>query len=428
MTEQKMTNYRWVIVALLFFATTVNYIDRQVIGLLKDYLAHDFNWSEKDYSHIVMAFTAAYAAGLLIIGRGIDITGTKLGYTLCVIVWSIAATAHAFVTTTVGFISARTVLGWGESGNFPTAIRSVAEWFPKKERAFATGIFNSGTNVAAVIGPFMVMWIYHNYGWRPAFIWTGVLGFAWLIFWSIFYDIPSRQKRMNQVEFDYIHNDADGLTGDQPKTVSWKRLIGLKPSWAFILGKFFTDPIWWFYLFWIPSYFNTVYHLDLQQSWIYVSTIYGVAGLGSVLGGWYPGKLISKGWSPNQARKTAMLLYAILVVPIVGVRFTTGAWSAVALISLAAAAHQAWSANLFTIVSDRFPKNAIGSVVGLGGMMGSVGGVLFPLFVGQLLDHFKSTSQIAAGYNIIFGICSVAYLVAWLLIQLLSRAKNTGVI
>ena len=424
MIKQKVTNYRWVIVALLFFATTINYIDRQVIGLLKDYLSLDFHWSEKDYSHIVMAFTAAYAAGLLIIGRFVDIIGTKLGYTLCVIVWSIAAIAHAFVKTSLGFISARTMLGLGESGNFPTAIRSVAEWFPKKERAFATGIFNSGSNVAAVLGPFMVMWIYNHYGWRQAFFWTGVLGFVWLIFWIIFYDIPSKAKRVSPAEFEYIHSDANGLTNDKQAAASWKKLIVLKQTWAFMLGKFFTDPIWWFYLFWIPSYFNTVYKLDLQRSWIYVSTIYLVAGFGSVLGGWYPGKLISKGRSLQHARKRAMLLYAILVIPVVLVRFTNDVWTAVALISLAAAAHQAWSANIFTIVSDMFPKNAISSVVGLGGMLGSIGGVLFPLFIGQLLDHFRSAGQIAAGYNLIFVICSVSYLVAWAIIHFLAPAMK----
>jgi ACS family hexuronate transporter-like MFS transporter len=420
MSEQKATNYRWVVVTLLFFATTINYVDRQVIGLLKDYLAHDFNWSEKDYSNIVMAFTAAYAAGLLFAGKSIDITGTKLGYSICVIVWSFAAMAHALVRSTLGFGFARTVLGLGESGNFPASIKAVAEWFPKKERAFATGIFNSGTNIAAMIGPFLIMWLYRHYGWRQAFLWTGIAGFIWIIFWLIYYNTPARQKRANKAEFDYIHSDAPDETKPNGSPVSWGKLITIRQTWAFILGKFLTDPIWWFYLFWIPSYFNTVYKLDLQQSWIYVSTVYLVAGFGSVLGGWLPGRLIKKGWMIHKARKTSMLLYACLVVPVILVQFADNVWIAVCLISLAAAAHQAWSANIFTTVSDMFPKRTISSVVGIGGMMGSVGGILFPLFIGIILDHFKLIGKISSGYNIIFIVCGFAYLVAWLCIHLLA--------
>ena len=419
MTATTMTRYRWTIVTLLFFATTINYIDRQVIGLLKDYLAKDFNWSEKDYSNIVMAFTTAYAVGLLFVGRCIDITGTKLGYTICVIVWSISAMAHALVKSTFGFAVARSFLGLGESGNFPTAIRAVAEWFPKKERAFATGIFNSGTNIAAVIGPFAVMWLYHNYGWRQAFIWTGIIGFIWLIFWLIYYDIPAKQKRLNQAEFEYIHSDVPDASNIQVNKISWAKLISYKQTWAFLLGKFFTDPIWWFYLFWVPSYFNSVYKLDLQQSWVYVSTVYLIAGFGSVLGGYLPGYLIKKGWPIRKARKRSMLLYAFLVVPVIFVQYGTNVWTAVALISLAAAAHQAWSANIFTTASDMFPKHVVSSIVGMGGMMGSVGGILFPLFIGIILEHFKLLGKISAGYNIIFVICGFAYLVAWVIMHFL---------
>ncbi|HEX4850196.1 MAG TPA: MFS transporter, partial [Puia sp.] len=292
-----MSTYRWIVVALLFFATTINYIDRQVIGLLKDYLAHDFGWSETDYSNIVMAFTAAYAAGLLFVGRSIDWTGTKLGYSICVVIWSIAAMGHAIVKTTLGFSIARSVLGLGESGNFPAGIRAVAEWFPKKDRAFATGIFNSGTNVAAMIGPFAVMWIYHEFGWRQAFFWTGVIGFLWLIFWIIFYDLPRKRKEVNEAELAYIESDDEKSSTKEETKTSWLQLLGYRQTWAFLLGKFFTDPIWWFYLFWVPSYFNTVYHLDLKQSWIYVSVIYLVAGIGSVGGGYLPSFLIKKGRS-----------------------------------------------------------------------------------------------------------------------------------
>jgi len=410
--------YRWVILTLLFFATTINYIDRQVIGLLKDNLAKDFNWSEKDYSNIVMAFSAAYAIGLLGFGRLIDKIGTRLGYTISIIIWSIAAMMHAFAKSTFGFGVARTALGLGEAGNFPAAIRAVAEWFPKKDRALATGIFNSGTNIAAIIGPPVIAWIFVSYGWRQAFIWTGSLGFIWLIFWLYFYEIPARQKRLTKEEFDYIHSDTtENATNNK---ISWFKILSIRQTWAFVLGKFLTDPIWWFYLFWIPSYFNTTYSLDIKKSAVYVSTVYVVAGFGSILGGHLSGWFIKKGWPVFKARKTAMFIFACCVVPIMLVRFTSDIWVAVALISLAAAAHQAWSANIFTTASDMFPKKAVSSVVGIGGMAGSVGGILFPLLIGILLDHFKSLHILSTGYNIIFIICGSAYLLAWLIMHFLS--------
>ncbi|HLK27221.1 MAG TPA: MFS transporter [Puia sp.] len=409
---------RWVVVTLLFFATTINYLDRQVIGLLKDNLAKDFNWSEKDYSNIVMAFSAAYAIGLLGFGRVIDKIGSRLGYAVSIIIWSIAAMLHALAKSTFGFGVARTALGLGEAGNFPAAIKAIAEWFPKKDRAFATGIFNSGTNVAAIIGPPAIAWIFTSYGWQQAFIWTGVLGFIWLIFWLYLYEIPSKQKRLSKEEFEYIHSDVEeNTTGHK---ISWLKLLSKKQTWTFVLGKFLTDPVWWFYLFWIPSYFNTTYSLDIKKSAIHVSTVYIVASFGSVLGGYLSGWFIKKGWPVFKARKTAMLIFACCVVPIVLVRFTSNIWTAVALISLAAAAHQAWSANIFTTASDMFPKKAVSSVVGIGGMAGSVGGILFPLLIGILLDHFKSLNILSTGYNIIFLICGSAYLLAWLVMHLLS--------
>ena len=423
-TVQAAGNYRWVVVALLFFATTINYLDRQVIGLLKDDLARSFNWSEKDYSNIVMAFSAAYALGLLLFGRLIDRIGTKLGYTVSVIIWSLAAMAHALAKSTFGFGVARTALGLGEAGNFPAAIKSVAEWFPKKDRALATGIFNSGSNIAAIAGPPLIAWIYTSYGWREAFVWTGVLGFIWLVFWGIFYEIPARQKRLGKAELAYINSDAPEADPENDARVSWSKILSFRQTWSFVVGKFLTDPIWWFYLFWIPSYFNTTYHLDISQSAIYVSTIYVTASFGSILGGYLSGLLIKRGMPVYKARKTAMLLFALLVVPVVFVQFTTNAWTAVALISLAAAAHQAWSANIFTTASDMFPKKAVSSVVGIGGMAGSVGGILFPLLIGILLDHFKSLGTLSTGYNIIFGICGGAYLLAWFMMNLLSPAMK----
>jgi ACS family hexuronate transporter-like MFS transporter len=415
---QTSGKYRWVVVTLLFFATTINYLDRQVIGLLKDNLAKDFNWSERDYSNIVMAFSAAYALGLLGFGRLVDKIGTKLGYTVSLIIWSIAAMMHALAKSTFGFGIARTALGLGEAGNFPAAIKAVAEWFPKKDRALATGIFNSGSNIAAIIGPPAIAWIFISYGWQQAFIWTGAIGFIWLVFWLYFYEIPAKQKRLSKEEFDYIHSDVEENATDDK--VSWLKLLSIKQTWTFVLGKFLTDPIWWFYLFWIPSYFNSTYSLDIKKSAIHVSTVYVVAGFGSILGGHLSGWFIKKGWPVFKARKTAMLIFAFCVVPIVLVRFTSNIWAAVALISLAAAAHQAWSANIFTTASDMFPKKAVSSVVGIGGMAGSVGGILFPLFIGILLDHFKALNILSTGYNIIFLICGCAYLLAWLVMHLLS--------
>ena len=412
--------YRWVIVILLFFATTINYLDRQVIGLLKDTLAAQFSWTEKDYSAVVMAFSAAYALGLLLFGRLIDRIGTKLGYTISVIIWSIAAMGHALARSTLGFGIARTALGLGEAGNFPAAIKTIAEWFPKKERALATGIFNSGTNVAAIAGPPLIAWIFTGYGWRHAFIWTGVLGFVWLIFWKIFYDVPVRQKRLKQEELNYINSDAPEADPENDERVSWKKLVRIRQTWAFVAGKFLTDPIWWFYLFWIPTYFNTTYHLDLKKSAIHVSTVYVASSFGSILGGYLSGWLIKRGLPVYRARKISMFIFAVMVVPIIFVQFTTDIWAAVALISLAAAAHQAWSANIFTTASDMFPKKAVSSVVGIGGMAGSIGGILFPLLIGVLLDHFKLAGHLTTGYNIIFVICGGAYLIAWTAMHVLA--------
>ena len=417
---QPMGRYRWIVVTLLFFATTINYLDRQVIGLLKDTLAKDFNWSEKDYSRIVMAFSGAYAIALLIFGRLIDRIGTRLGYAISVVIWSISAMCHALATGTLGFAFARTALGLGEAGNFPAAVKAIAEWFPKKDRAFATGIFNSGTNIAAIAGPPIIAWIFSLYGWQKAFLWTGALGFIWVIFWWWLYEIPTKQKRITAREFNYIHSDPEEMSDKKANQSTWSDLFRVRQTWAIILGKFLTDPVWWFYLFWIPSYFNTIYHLNLTKSAIHVSTVYVVASFGSVLGGYLSGWLIKRGLAVYKARKLSMFFFACCVVPIFFVRYTTNIWPAVWLISLAAAAHQAWSATIYTLAGDIFPKQKISSVVGIGGMAGSVGGILFPLLIGILLDHFKMIGRLGTGYNIIFGICAVAYLLAWSIMQVLS--------
>lgn len=413
-----MTNYRWRVVALLFFATTINYLDRQVIGLLKPTLEKEFDWTETDYSRIVLAFSAAYALGLLLFGRFIDKIGVKRGYTIAIVSWSVAAIAHAAAFTTAGFMAARAALGLGEAGNFPAAIKSVAEWFPKKERAFATGIFNAGTNIGAVVAPIMVPWILGVWGWQEAFVITGIIGFFWLFFWQKMYDSPQNRPEVNAAELAYIQSDEvknQEPTPDnqQPTHIRWADLFRIRQTWAFALGKFMTDPIWWFFLFWLPSYFAATFQLDLKKPSLELVVVYTATTIGSVGGGYLSGWFIRKGWQVFRARKTAMLFFALCVVPVMAAQWATNIWQAVALISLAAAAHQAWSANLYTIVSDMFPKNAVSSVIGIGGMAGSVGGILFPILVGYLLDSYKAAGNIGAGYNILFVISGCTYLLAW---------------
>lgn len=422
MNDTKKTGYRWVVVALLFFATTINYLDRQVIGFLKPTLEKEFSWTEEDYSHIVIAFQVAYSLGLLAFGRFIDKLGTKLGYTLSLVVWSLAAMLHALVRTTFGFGAVRAGLGLGESGNFPAAIKVVAEWFPKKERALATGIFNSGANIGAVAAPIMIPWILGAYNWQMAFLITGAIGFVWLIFWWIFYEIPSKHKAVNQAEFDYIHSDAeDALAdGEVQQKIKWVELFGVRQTWAFVVGKFLTDPIWWFFLFWLPSYFSSTFKLDLTKPSLPLVLIYTATTIGSIGGGYLSSWFIKRGMPVFKARKTAMFLFALCVLPIFAARYATNIWQAVALIGLAAAAHQAWSANIFTTASDIFPKRALSSVVGIGGMAGSVGGIIFPLIVGWVLENYKEAGNITAGYNIIFSICASIYLLAWCIMHLLT--------
>jgi ACS family hexuronate transporter-like MFS transporter len=419
--QTKIGNYRWVVVALLFFATTINYLDRQVIGFLKPTLEGQFGWTEEDYSHIVVAFQTAYALGLLAFGAFIDKIGTKVGYIISLVIWSLSACAHALVSSTFGFGAARVALGLGESGNFPAAIKSVAEWFPKRERALATGIFNSGANIGAIAAPIMVPWILGAYGWQMAFIITGAVGFVWLIFWIIFYEVPSKHKKLTKAEFGFIHSDTEESgDGDKNEKIKWGRLLAIRQTWAFILGKLLTDPIWWFFLFWLPPYFSSTFHLDLTKPSLPLVIVYTSTTGGSIGGGFLSSWLIKKGWPILKARKTSMFIFAICVVPVMLARYTTNIWQAVALISLAAAAHQAWSATIFTTASDMFPKKAVSSVVGIGGMAGSFGGILFPLLVGYILQTYKTTGHITAGYNIIFTLCGFAYLLAWLTMHLIT--------
>jgi ACS family hexuronate transporter-like MFS transporter len=419
MANSPIGRYRWTVCALLFAATTINYIDRQVIGLLKPTLTTVFHWDNTTFGTINGIFQFFYAFGLLSFGWLVDRVGTKIGYTVSIIIWSVFAMAHALARSTFGFTIARSGLGLGESGNFPTAIKSVAEWFPKRERALATGIFNSGANIGAVVAPIMVPLILASFGWQMAFIVTGSLGFIWLILWLIFYEIPSREKRLGQAEYAYIHSDDDGApdTGVRTK-VPWGTLLRIRQTWAFIFGKFLTDPIWWFFLFWLADYFHKTFNLDVMKPGWPLVIIYSSTTIGSIGGGYFSGALIKKGWPVYKARKTVMLIFAFCVVPVFSVQYFHNMWMVVALISLAAAAHQAWSANIFTTCSDMFPKKAVSSVTGIGGMAGSIGGIIFQPLVGWILDYFTRTQNVTLGYNFIFMICGGAYLVAWLVMHL----------
>jgi ACS family hexuronate transporter-like MFS transporter len=428
MNQEKIGKYRWTICSLVFFATTVNYLDRVVISLLKPYLATAFQWDAvaeaANYANIEIAFKIAYALGMIFAGRIIDRLGTKIGYALATALWSLAAVGHAFATGTMGFSIARIFLGVTEAGNFPAAIKVTAEWFPKKERALATGIFNSGSNIGAIIAPLTVPFIAEKWGWKWAFIITGLIGFIWLILWFIYYEVPAKQARLSKAEFDYIHSDVeDKSIKENTEKVSWLTLLKFKQTWAFALGKLLTDPIWWFYLFWLPDFLKKQYQLSSTELAIPTAMVYIISSFGSVGGGWLPLKLVNIGWPVFKARKTSMLIYAVCVIPIVFAQLlgSINMWLAVSVIGLAAAAHQAWSANIFTTVSDMFPKKAIASVTGLGGMFGGLGGILLSILVQKkLFVYYEGIGQIQTAYYIMFVICGTAYLSGWLIMHLLT--------
>ena len=423
-TQQTIGKYRWTICSLVFFATTINYLDRQVISLLKSVLSEEMHWDDGDYANIEIAFKFFYAFGMLGAGRIIDKLGTKIGYALSTTLWSVAAVCHAFASSVLGFAVVRSFLGVTESGNFPAAIKTVAEWFPKKERALATGIFNSGTNLGAIIAPLTVPFIAVAWGWRWAFILTGLLGFIWLIFWFIFYEVPKKQKRLSSAEFEYIHSDKDE-TAEQEiagAKISWAKLLSYKQTWAFAIGKFLTDPVWWFYLFWLPDFLESEYNLTITQIAVPVAMVYMLSTVGSVGGGWLPMALIKRGWPVFRARKVSMLAFAFIVVPILFAQIagSVNMWFAVLIIGIAAAAHQAWSANIFTTVSDMFPKSATASVTGIGGMFGGVGGILLTLLVQKnMFVYYRSIDKIEIAYYIMFAVCAGAYLLAWVIMQVL---------
>lgn len=419
-------NYRWIIVGLLFLATTINYLDRQIIGLLKPVLEKEFDWTETDFARIVMAFTAAYAIGLLVSGGIIDRIGTKIGYTITVIVWSAAGMLHALARNAFGFGIARVGLGLGEAGNFPAAVKTVSEWFPVKERALATGIFNAGTSIGVVTALLIVPLILTYSGWQEVFWITGGLGFVWLIFWWFLYEIPSRQKRLSAEEYAYITSgqEVSSTAPGSSKSIRWQKLFTFPHTWAFITGKGLIDPIYWFFLFWLPSYFSSTFSLDLKKPSLQLMVIYAATTVGSIGGGYFSSWLIKKGWTTLNARKTALLIFAFLEVSIILAQFATSAWVAVALISLAVAVHQAWATNVFTLASDMFPTEAVSSVVGIGGMAGAIGGILFPMLVGSLLDTYKAAGNLVGGYNLLFTICGFTYLFALSIIHLLTRNRE----
>ncbi|MDB5246237.1 MAG: major facilitator superfamily 1 [Segetibacter sp.] len=465
MLAAKVGNYRWTIVALLFFATTVNYLDRQVLSLLQPTLAEKYNWTNNDYANITSVFQFMYAISMLFAGHIIDKLGTKKGYTWAIIIWSIGALIHAaaipmgrsfntivglvgisaFSISVVGFMIGRIVLALGEAGNFPAAIKATAEYFPKKERSFATGIFNSGSNVGAILAPLTVPWIELNWGWEAAFIVVGAVGFLWLFFWLYYYETPEKQKRLSAAEFGYINSDKDPLpvskevlkgAGPDPAAgvgpdsavgkVSWVKLLSFKQTWAFVFGKFMTDGVWWFFLFWLPAYLKAQYGMTGTQIMLPLAVLYSMTMFGSIGGGWFPAHFMKQGLLPYDARMKAMFVIALIPLVVLAAQPLGGIsyWMPVLLIGIGASAHQAWSANIFTTVSDMFPQRAIGSVVGIGGMAGGIGGVLVSKTGGALFDHYKALGHVQTGYTIMFSFCAVAYIIAWVVMKsLVPRMK-----
>ena len=441
MNQSTIGKYRWTICALLFFATTINYLDRQVLSLLKPVLEDKFHWSNSDYANIAAVFQFTYAIGLLFAGRIIDKLDTKWGYAWAIIIWSLAAVMHAVAipigetiatalgwigiaavpVSIAGFMFSRAILALGEAGNFPSAIKATAEYFPKKERSFSTGIFNSGANVGAVLAPLSVPWIAANWGWEVSFVIIGALGFLWLVFWLAMYEKPEKQKRLSAAELAYINSDVDdnnlapAVAGAKYEKISWIKLLGYRQTWSFTFGKFMTDGVWWFFLFWLPAFLKDQHGMSSTEMIIPLAVLYTITGVGSVSGGWFPMYFIRKGYNPYDGRMKAMLVIATipLVVLLAQPFGDANFWIPVMLIGIGTAAHQAWSANIFTTVSDMFPKKAIGSVVGIGGMAGGIGGVLMTKLGGYLFDYYKALGHIKTGYTIMFAICALSYLVAW---------------
>jgi ACS family hexuronate transporter-like MFS transporter len=416
----QIRHYRWLICGLLFLATTINYVDRQILSLLKPTLDTQLHWTDTQFGMVNAAFQAAYAVGLLGFGRLVDRVGTKIGYAVAIVAWSLAAIGHSFVSTINGFLVARIFLGLGEGGSFPSAIKTVALWFPKRERALATSLFNSGANFGPVLAPLAVPLIANQFGWQACFVVAGAAGIAWLGLWLPLYDTPRQQRRLAAEELSLIESDSSTNTDQNPQLKPrWSDLLKYRQAWAFIVAKLLTDPIWWFLLTWLPDYFKKTRGLNVSHSGIHLATIYSMATVLSIVGGWIPGRLIHRGWSVSFARKSCMLASAMCVVPIAFATHVSN-WNAVLLIGLAASAHQAWSANLYSTVGDTFSKAQVASLVGIGSMAGSTGAIFFPIGTGMLLDHFQHLGNVTQGYAILFGICSVAYLLAFAINQMLA--------
>ena len=435
--------YRWTICALLFFATTINYLDRQVLSLLAPVLTEQFNWTNTDYANITATFQFVYAISMLFAGRVIDRMGTKRAYVLAIVIWSLGAIGHAYAigigeavntvftsiglavvpVSVAGFMIGRAVLAIGEAGNFPAAIKATAEYFPKRERSFATGIFNSGANVGAILAPLTVPLIAAHWGWQAAFIVIGGIGFLWMGLWIWLYDAPEQQPRLKAAELAYINSDAGVVVAPTgtPVKGSWFKLLGYRQTWAFAFGKFMTDGVWWFFLFWLPKYMSAQYGMSATDMIIPLAVLYSMTMVGSIGGGWLPTWFLNRGADIYHGRMKAMLVIALcpLVVLLAQPLGYLGFWVPVILIGIGASAHQAWSANLFTTVSDMFPKHSVGSVVGIGGMAGGLGGVLLTKLGGWLFDHYGALGQLQTGYMIMFSICAVAYLVAWTVMKML---------
>jgi len=444
MKNNKTGNYRWTICALLFFGTTINYLDRQVLSLLHPVLEKEFGWTNSDYGTITAVFQLAYAFFMLLAGRFVDKLGVKKGYTIALVIWSLGAMIHAYSieigtaaanvlgiigvsgisVSVLGFIIARLVLGMGESANFPAAIKATAEYFPKKERALATGIFNSGSNIGAILAPLTVPWLAYTFGWQSSFILIGSLGFIWLIFWLIYYDTPLKQKRLSSDELAYIAHDTvyDKISEPEPIVkVSWLKLLTFRQTWAYTAGKFFTDGVWWFFLFWLPSYLTGQFNLSTTEITLPLAVLYTMTMAGSISGGWFPMYFINKGYSSYDGRMKAMLFIALfpLAVLLIQPFGHYSIWVPVILIGIGASAHQAWSANVYSTVSDMFPKAAVASVTGIGGMAGGISGALMSFFVGKIFDHYKAIGDPTAGYTIVFTICALSYLFAWGVMKML---------
>jgi ACS family hexuronate transporter-like MFS transporter len=417
-TSTRRTHLRWWICLVVFFATTIIYSDRQFLSLLKSTLANEIHWTDTQFADVNACFLGAYAFGVLFFGRFIDRVGVKIGYATTVLLWGLAALSHTLVTSVEGFMAARIFLGLSEAGNFPAAIKAIAQWFPRAERAFATALFNSGANVGAIVAPFLVAWLLRNgFTWHAPFFIAAGASIVWVTVWWLFYNTPEKHKLVSPVELALIRSDPVSPEENAP-AVSWVSLFGYSQSWSFMVAKFLTDPVWFFLLFWLPDYFKATRHLDIKSSWPHLMTIYAVVTVLSLAGGYLPGYLVRRGWSVTRARKTGLFCYAALVLPILGVGMV-GNWTAVLIIGLVGAAHQSWSANLFTTVSDMFPRNTIGSLIGMGTMAGAVGSMIFQHVCGHVLDA-SGTGQAKAGYFLLFSYAAFAYLIAFGLQHLLA--------